>query len=147
VPNNTYYGTSDTIAVRLRNISVAVSEVLAESPVIGLGTASFGQRYLEPGCNCPSNIPNVTAATLYESGVVGLVAISVAFGLLLAGVLRADRLELVAALVVLLIGYQFTDALRFASSWMVAGIALSASAWAPRISAARFRTREWFAPR
>lgn len=126
VPGKTYYGISDTISLRLRNMRVAIEDTFVQSPFIGLGTSSFGQRYLEPDCRCPSHIPNMTAATIYESGFVGFGAVALAFAIILARCIAVRRLDLVAALLVLLVGYQFTDALRFGSSWMLAGIAISA---------------------
>lgn len=122
----TYYGPSDTITLRVRNMETAIRDALRLSPLIGLGTSSFGQRYVEPSCGCPSHIPNMTAAVIYESGLVGFVALGAAFATLLVAALRAGRIDLVAALIALVIGYQFTDALRFGLTWMLAGPALVA---------------------
>jgi hypothetical protein len=115
-----YDGGTDTLELRWRNLVVSVAGALT-SPIIGLGPDTFGQRYLEPSCQCPAHIPNQLSATLYESGIIGLVSL---IGALLWVVVRGWRAGLVgyvAALVALLIGFQFTDALRFGWNWILIG--------------------------
>lgn len=122
-----YVGTSDTVAVRMRNITIAMSE-FPTSPVIGLGTDSYGQRHTEPGCDCPAHISNLTIATLYEAGVVGIVGLS---GLLAGTAFAVWRLRawgFGAAILSVLIGFQVTDAFRFAWIWILLGTVVGA--WA-----------------
>ena len=115
-----YLGAGDTVELRLRNLQAAISDGLA-SPILGLGPDTFGQRYVEPTCSCPAHIPNQLSATFYESGLVGLGALLLLIGwALVTGIeQRADRF--VVALVALLVGYQFTDALRFGLTWVLIG--------------------------
>jgi hypothetical protein len=115
-----FNGASDTVGLRWRNLQTAILDGLT-SPIIGLGPDTFGKRYLEPSCGCPAHIPNQLSATFYESGVVGLLSLGLLLGLV---TVRAWQLRLtayVASLVVLVVGYQFTDALRFASNWVLIG--------------------------
>jgi hypothetical protein len=116
-----YVGTGDTIALRLRNLSAAMAG-LVESPLVGHGPGSFGRHYLEPTCACPAHIPNQIGATVYESGLVGLAALLVALAWVAVRGWRAGATAHVAALVVLLVGYQFTDAIRFGSNWILLGV-------------------------
>ena len=118
-----YVGTGDTIAVRLRNMSVAVAEVV-RSPLIGLGTDSYRQRHLEPSCGCPAFVNNLPVATLYESGTVGLVGLAGFLVSVVAVGWRRRAWPYLAAVVAMLVGYQFTDAIWFGSNWVLMGTVL-----------------------
>jgi hypothetical protein len=113
----------DTVGLRIRNLMAAWRDGL-RSPVLGLGPDTFGQRYIEPTCACPAHIPNQLSATFYETGVIGLVSLLAGFAVVVLAVIRAGRPDLAVALVVLGIGYQFTDAIRFATLWLLMGIAV-----------------------
>lgn len=118
-----YVGTGDTIALRWRHMMTAIAEV-PKSPIIGLGTDSYPQRNIEPSCACPAFINNLTVATLYESGAVGLLGLA---GLLLSVLVIAWRTRTwayLAAVVAMVVGYQFTDAIRFESNWILIGVIL-----------------------
>ena len=116
-------GTGDTWEIRLRNMKTALAEV-PESPIVGLGTDSYRQEHIEPTCACPAFINNLTVATLYESGVVGLLALAgfVACVLLIAW--RNRAWAHLAAVVAMVVGFQFTDAMRFESNWILMGVVL-----------------------
>ena len=116
----------DTIGLRVRNLVTAWEDGL-KSPILGNGPDTFGQRYVEPSCDCPAHIPNQISATFYETGFVGLVSLLAAFCLVVIGSVRAGRPELAVALTVLIVGYQFTDAIRFATLWLVMGVAVGAA--------------------
>jgi hypothetical protein len=113
-------GAGDTIELRWRNLQVAVSDA-ARSPLIGLGPDTFGQRYAEPTCDCPAHIPNQLSATLYESGLVGLISLALIFGWVIVHAWRIRLDGYVAALVAMAAGFQFTDAIRFGFSWILLG--------------------------
>lgn len=122
-----YVGTGDTIAVRLHNIRIALGE-LPRSPVVGLGTDSYQQRHIEPSCQCPAAISNLMVGSLYDSGILGFLGLA-AF---LLGVLRlASRhaeWAYLMSLLAMIIGYQATDAFRFASNWIVMGAVIGIAA-------------------
>lgn len=118
-------GIEDTIELRIRNMQVAIGDTLRDSPVIGLGPDSFGLRYTEPTCRCPAHIPNLGAATIYESGLLGLAGLAAGLGLVIIGLWQAKGYAYLGALIVLITGYQFTDALRFGSNWVLIGVSIA----------------------
>jgi hypothetical protein len=123
-PSHDAIGISDdTVGIRVRNLLIAWNDGL-QSPILGTGPDTFGQRYAEPTCDCPSHIPNQVSATFYETGFVGLLTLIAGFVLVVIGAVRAGRPDLAASLIVLAVGYQFTDAIRFATLWLLLGIAL-----------------------
>jgi hypothetical protein len=75
----------------------------------------------------------MAVAVLYESGVVGALALAIGFLALLWMLLRAsaDRVKsglaaaYVAAIVSLLVAYQATNAIHFATNWLIFGGALA----------------------
>jgi len=113
-----YVGAGDTIELRVRNLQVAIGDGLT-SPILGLGPDTFGQRYEEPTCACPAHIPNQLSATFYESGVIGLVSLLFVLGWVIVRGLQRRLDVYVASLATLLIGFQFTDALRFGATWLL----------------------------
>jgi hypothetical protein len=130
VPSNTrsepprYVGAGDTVGFRLRNMQRALEDGLRRGPIIGLGPDSFGMRYMEPSCACPAHIPDLLSATVYESGIIGLIGLGVGVISVLVGVWRTGRYDYAAAIVALFAGYEFTDALRLASNWIILGTAV-----------------------
>lgn len=116
----------DTIGIRFRNLTTAIEGGI-QSPILGVGPDTFGLRYQEPTCLCPAHIPNQLSATFYETGMLGLASLVLAFALVVIGAVRARRPDLAVALIVLAVGYQFTDAIRFATLWLVIGIAIGVS--------------------
>lgn len=129
-----YIGTGDTVDLRVRNLRQALQE-FPESPIIGLGTDSYGQRHREPSCRCPAHISNLTVATLYEAGLLGFAGLG---GLLVVtgvAVIRLRAWSFGAAIVAMLVGFQFTDAFRFAGNWILLGTVLGA--WAAVVAQRR----------
>ncbi len=121
--DGSFDGSSDTVVLRWRNLQVAVADGLT-SPLLGLGPDTFGERYAEPTCECPAHIPNQLSATFYESGLLGVLSLLLLIGLVLVRAWQARLTAYVAALIVLVVGYQFTDAIRFASLWVLVGAAV-----------------------
>jgi hypothetical protein len=125
-----------TGAHRFRNWKIAIEEVRS-SPILGLGTNSFGQRHFEQtGYGpIPAFLGNWAVRTLYDSGLVGL-------GLLLALLaavawpgprVRGGDNELasivracVFAVVVLGVAYLATDAMLLAWPWVLLGLTRAA---------------------
>lgn len=129
-------GYPDTVRFRLDRIPVAMDD-LAQSPLIGLGAASFGQRHSLPGqASVPDHIAILAVAALYEAGVVGTGALVLFFALVAVALLRALRASAdpddaattaayAAAIVTLLVAYQATNAIHFAVNWLLIGAALA----------------------
>lgn len=120
-------GTGDTSSVRLRSIRGALSGFI-DQPVIGHGTDSYGQRHREITCRCPAHVSNLPVATLYEVGIVGSIALVLLVALVAVAAIRIEAYALVAAIVAMFVGYLFTDALRFAMSWILLGAAIGLAA-------------------
>ena len=118
-----YIGTGDTIAIRWRNMTVAVAEV-RRSPFIGLGTDSYRMRHVEPSCACPAFINNLTVATFYESGALGVLSLAGFVTCVLLSAWRSRAWPCLAAVIAMVVGYQFTDAIRFESNWVLMGVVL-----------------------
>jgi hypothetical protein len=120
-PRVRYVGTGDTIEVRMRNIRKGLADI-DESPLIGLGTDSFRQRHEEQSCKCPAHIANLPFAALYDSGAVGVLGLAGLLASALWAAWRTGRWAYLAALIVMIVGYQVTDAFRFASNWILLGV-------------------------
>lgn len=122
---------TDTVQYRANQIPVALKD-LTISPVIGLGAASFGQRHELQGdlLGTRDYIGVLALVALYESGVVGTVALAMGFALalrlllLLSGRAPGMAAAFVASLVSLLVAYQATNGLFFAINWLILGAGL-----------------------
>ena len=129
----------DTISYRLDRVPVALTD-LSSSPLIGLGAESFGQRHVDPEQtgSPPDHIAILAVAVLYDSGILGAAALGIAFVLLLVGLWMASRptragdmstvgpaAAFIGSIVALLVTSQATNALHFASNWMVIGAAVA----------------------
>ena len=129
----------DTIAFRFERVPIALSD-LRNSPLIGFGAESFGQRhpdrYAGPG---PDHIAILAVVAPYEAGIVGAAGLAIGFALLLialwksayrsgrkgdwhaAGVASA----FFGSLVCILVAYQVTNAVHLALNWIVIGAAVA----------------------
>ena len=128
---------SGTLAFRLERFRLALQEWPA-SPVLGLGTNSFGQRHWDPTQDyAPDYLPNLVLATLYDTGVLGLLTLATVFVVLvgaLVGVILRDKagwqgalaLAMLCGLAVLFVSYQATNGFWFSYVWIVLAIAVRA---------------------
>ena len=120
-----------TLEYRLARLGPAFDDWLT-SPFIGTGLASFdGLHPLEEEFEL--NYINIMAVmTLHDSGLIGLIALSALFGLILIRLWRASSdparagpaAAYLGALISLLVAYQATNAIHFALNWLIAGAAL-----------------------
>lgn len=122
---------ADTVAFRLDRIPVALDD-LKESPIVGLGAATFGQRHHlpdRPGVR--DYISMLALSAVYEAGAVGAAAL--AMGFLLSGrlILRASRrapglaAAYGASIVSLLVAYEASNAMFFSINWIILGAGLA----------------------
>lgn len=126
----------DTLSFRLVRVPIALDD-LAQSPLIGLGAASFGQRHLDPSRpGMPDHIAILAVAALYEAGVIGAAALVLVFAMLAVALMRALAASVdphdvattaayAAAIAALLVAYQATNAIHFALNWLLIGAALA----------------------
>jgi hypothetical protein len=128
---------TDTVAFRMERVWIAVAEI-PDSPIIGFGAESFGQRHPDRYAGSGQDHIAILAVQIpYESGFIGLAALVVAFGALLLGLLAAARrafrsgdqaavgaaAAFVGAVVTMLVAYEVTTSLEFAVNWLVIGAA------------------------
>ena len=122
-----------TLEYRIDMVKLGVDE-FAESPLIGRGAYSFGQRHLDPAGN-PAVIAIWPLAVAYDSGIIGLAALSTFFVLLGRRLWRAARepaqlgpvSAFAGSVAVLLVAYLATTALHFAVTWLIIGCAVAAT--------------------
>ena len=127
----------DTIAFRLERVPIALND-LRNSPLIGFGAESFGQRH--PGRYAaagPDHIAILAVVVPYEAGIIGAAALVVGFACLLTSLWKSARRSSVEAdwravgaaaafigsLVSVLVAYQSNNALHLAVNWIVIGAA------------------------
>lgn len=125
---------SDTLAFRLVRFKMALAE-WPTSPLLGLGTNSFGQRHLDPSQNyAPDYLGGLFIGALYDVGLVGLLVLLAMFGVVLVILMRMaakdDKKESALALALLcgvisfLVSYQVTNAFWFSYNWIIIAIVL-----------------------
>jgi len=122
---------ADTLAFRLERIPIALED-LGESPILGLGAASFGQRHgLPDRPGVRDYLSMLVLSTVYEAGVVGAAAMAAGFLLSLRLIIRASRrapglaAAYGASIVSLLVAYQASNALFFSINWIILGAGLA----------------------
>ncbi len=132
----------DTVAFRLERVPIALDD-LRNSPLIGFGAESFGQRHPDRYAGAgPDHIAILAVVVPYEAGIIGAGALLIGFALLLASLWKSARRSsgeadsravgvaaaFVGSLVSVLVAYQVTNALHLAVNWIVigAGAALTA---------------------
>jgi O-antigen ligase len=129
---------SDTLAFRLERVAIALTEI-PDSPFIGFGAESFGQRHPERYAGSGRDHIAVMAVVVpYEAGIIGAVALAGGFLLLIVqlwrtsqrGTPRENRTRATAAaflgtLVSMLVAYQSNNALHLAINWIVIGAAVA----------------------
>ena len=122
---------TDTLEWRIDRLPTALNETKG-SPIIGLGAATFGQRHDIPGQpGQPDYLAILAVVTLYESGVLGTLALGVGMLLVLWMLFRASKFSpgpaaaFGGSLVSLLVAYESTNALFFSFNWLIIGAALA----------------------
>jgi len=119
------------VAFRLNRVPTALSD-LGQSPIIGLGAATFGQRHEIPGQPGHADYLAILAlVTVYESGILGAVALGGGLLLVLWMLFRASKRSVgpaaayAGSIVSLLVAYEATNALFFSFNWLIIGAALA----------------------
>jgi hypothetical protein len=122
--------TSDNLTYRLSRIPIALDD-LKESPIVGLGAGTFGQRHSVPGRPGLRDYLSILAlSAVYEAGVVGATALGIGFLLSLRLILRASKwapglaAAYGASIVSLLVAYQASNVLFFSINWIILGAGL-----------------------
>jgi len=122
---------ADTLEFRLNRVPTALSD-LAQSPIIGLGAATFGQRHEIPGQPGKADYLAILGlVAVYESGILGALALGGGLLLVLLMLLRAGKhspgpaAAYAGSLVSLLVAYEATNALFFSFNWLIIGAALA----------------------
>jgi hypothetical protein len=126
----------DTVGFRLERVPIALAD-LRNSPLIGFGAESFGQRHPEryagPG---PDHIAILAVVVPYETGIIGASGLLIGFVILLYSLWRSARsgargdwrtigaaAAFIGSIVTVLVAYQVTNALHLAINWIVIGAA------------------------
>jgi len=126
---------SGTLAFRLERFKLALQE-WPSSPILGLGTNSYGQRHWDPTQDyAPDYLPNLVLATLYDTGILGLLVLIVVFVALLGALISATfrhhtswqgvlALAMLCGSAVLFVSYQATNGFWFSYVWIILAVAL-----------------------
>lgn len=126
---------ADTLAYRLDHVPTALADIRT-SPIIGLGTAAYGQHHVLSNGSL-DYIGTLALVAVYESGIVGAFALGVGFLLLLAmlgrggGATSRDignvgrAAAYAGSITSFLVSYQATNALWFSINWLIIGAALA----------------------
>jgi O-antigen ligase len=126
---------SGTLAFRLERFRVALQEWPA-SPILGLGTNSYGQRHWDPTQDyAPDYLPNLLLATLYDTGILGSLTLLVVFVVLVGALIwlalrgetawqRTIALAMLCGAAVLFVSYQTTNGFWFSYVWIILAVAL-----------------------
>jgi len=136
----------DTIGFRLERVPIALND-LRESPLIGFGAVSFGQRHPDRYAGAgPDHIAIMAVAVPYEAGIIGAAGLLIGFAILFASLWRSARRSserddwpavgaaaaFIGSLISALVAYQANNALHFAINWIVIGAAAALAATGPR---------------
>jgi hypothetical protein len=136
-------------ATRSAEWRIALDDVKG-SPLLGLGTNSYGQRHLGLRVDEPGYLGNLYIRTLYDSGVVGLaLLLFFLYGLVRplvklrwsTGDLTPVAIAIGFAYVLLLVAYAATDASLQVWPWLFAGLLRAAVGMALRQQRARRMAR------
>ncbi len=130
-------GDLETFEYRMKRVRIGLVD-WQESPVIGLGAYSYGQRHI--AYTTPEVISVWPVLVLHDAGLIGLGGFLALLGLLGLRLWRTSSDSVrgptanayAAAVVVLLVAYLATTALHFAVTWLVIGGALAATIQRPR---------------
>ena len=120
----------DTSSMEFRLVRLRQS--LADLPAslwIGLGANSFGQRHADPSQGFRSDYLGMLPFTiLYDAGLIGLAGFLVFVAGTVSHMVQSRggpvAVAFAASFAIMLMSYVMTDALRFASNWVLIGAAL-----------------------
>lgn len=121
-------GDTSNVEFRLVRLRQSLADLPA-SPWIGLGANSFGQRHADPSQSFRSDYLGMLPFTiLYDAGLIGLAGFLLFVAGTVAHLLRwrvaPVALAFTVSLAIMLMSYLMTDALRFASNWILIGAAV-----------------------
>jgi len=107
----------------------AIDDIRGLPLVIGLGVNSFGQRHNEPtlpNTNTPANLANVLLQIVYDTGLLGVAILSVAFA---ASIRRpTSSLRRASGLLALVVAASMaTSTFWFGSTWALVALAVLSS--------------------
>jgi O-antigen ligase len=126
---------SGTLAFRLERFRLALQE-WPSSPFLGLGTNSYAQRHWDPTRDyAPDYLPNLLLATLYDTGILGLLILVSVFAALVGALISvtvrnktgrqgALALAMLCGAAVLFVSYQATNGFWFSYVWIILAIAV-----------------------
>ncbi len=129
----TYFSDYSTVTFRLIRINLALNE-WKTSPLLGLGTNSFGQRYYDPSQkNAPDYLGTLFGQNLYDTGIVGLGLILALIFLQVKKGVKFLKLSsdpkykvlmkgLLIGFLALIVMYQSTSAFWFGFNWIYLGL-------------------------
>ncbi len=128
-----FFADYSTVTFRLIRVGLALEE-WKTSPLLGLGTNSFGQRYYDPSQkNAPDYLGTLFGQNLYDTGIVGLGLILALIFLQVKKGLKFLKLSsdpkyktlmkgLLIAFLALVAMYQSTAAFWFGFNWIYLGL-------------------------
>lgn len=131
---STLQDASGTYAFRSGIIGNALQEWL-DSPLWGYGTNSYAQYHPAQRFEIENHLSSLVVATLFDSGLLGLIPLMAALTLLLVKLWRltlrgtdheasASAGAVLAGIICLLIAYQATNAFWFSYNWIVVAIGI-----------------------
>jgi hypothetical protein len=129
-------GECNTTAARLRRLNKGFSEVMSSSPVIGLGTDSYGERNFRPSPYtfpylAPGYIEVLYGRTIYDTGMVGILLLLGFIGTLMwprrdilvgTGEIHRTARAILFAGISIAIAYGITDGTFFMWPWILFGL-------------------------
>jgi len=130
--------TSGSVEIRREDAQTALAE-WPSSPILGLGTNSYGQRHLDPTQDYAADyLGNLFLTVLYDTGLVGLLILLVVFGIIGGALIRivrnsksswqsASALALLCGLAAWLVAYNSTNAFWFSYNWVILAVAVRLS--------------------
>jgi O-antigen ligase len=138
---------ADTLAFRLNRVPAALADIKT-SPIIGLGAAAFGQRHIRPDVpETRDYIGMLALVAVYETGIMGALALAAGFVLLLALLVWRGKGDVgraaayAGSITAFLVSYEATNALWFSINWLIVGAALAFVVRARRSASASFGPR------